>query len=134
MPLRRRRTDTSVHLDMTPMVDVMMLLVIFFMMSTTFILTHPGFAINLPKAAAASEQPPESIIVMISKDAQLAVGDKNVSLEELKPLLAAAAGKQPIVYIKADKDVRHGIVVEVMDEIRKTGIVKMSLAVEAKGI
>jgi biopolymer transport protein ExbD len=119
---------------MTPMVDVMMLLVIFFMMSTTFILANPGLPVNLPKAAAAADQPPENIVVIISQDGQLAVGDRVISLGELRSLLAAVAVKQPVVYLKADKEVRHGTVVEVMDEIRKAGISKLSVAVDSKGI
>ncbi|BBB91975.1 MAG TPA: biopolymer transporter ExbD [Methylomusa anaerophila] len=133
MSLRKSRHSIGVHLDMTPMVDVMMLLVIFFMMSTTFILTNPGLPINLPKAAAVADQP-QNIVVVINRDGQLAVGDRTISLSELRSLLTATAAKQPVVYLKADKEVRHGTVVEVMDEIRKTGISKLSVAVDAKGI
>ena len=133
MSLRKSGRSIGVHIDMTPMVDVMMLLVIFFMMSTTFILTNPGLEVNLPKAAAASNQP-DNIVVAIGKDGQIAVGDRIVSsLEELRSLLVSVAGKQPVVYVKADDEVRHGRVVEVMDEIRKTGIAKMSIAVAIKG-
>ncbi len=129
MSLKKSGRSVSVHLDMTPMVDVMMLLVIFFMMSTTFIMANPGLPVNLPKAAATSDLP-DNIVVIIDKDGQIAVGDRVVSTGDLRPLLTAAAAKQPIVYLKADKEVRHGTVVEVMDEIRKTGISKLSVAVD----
>lgn len=132
MSLRKAGHPTGVHLDMTPMVDVMMLLVIFFMMSTTFIIANPGLPVNLPKVSAAADQQ-DNIVVIIDKDGRLAVGDRAVLLAELRPMLTAAAAKQPVVYLKADKDVRHGTVVEVMDEIRKAGIAKMSVAVDNKG-
>lgn len=132
MAIRYKRKYGGIHIDMTPMVDVMMLLVIFFMMSTTFIITHPGFSVTLPKATAAVEQT-ENITVLINKDGQVAIDNRTVSLNELKSVLTGLAGKQPVVYVKADKDVKHGVVVEVMDEMRKVGISKMSVAVEPKG-
>jgi biopolymer transport protein ExbD len=130
--MKYRRKHGGIHIDMTPMVDVMMLLVIFFMMSTTFLITHPGFNVNLPKASAAVEQT-ENITVLISKEGQIVIGEKAMSLTELSNILSSAAVKQPVVYVKADKDVRHGVVIEVMDEIHKAGISKISVAVEPKG-
>jgi len=117
---------------MTPMVDVMMLLVIFFMMSTTFLVAYPGFTVNPPRAATASEQPPEKVVVLVDKDGRLAIGDRIVTLGELASFVAAQAGRQPSVYIKADKEAKHGLVVEVMDTVRKAGGVRIAIAVSPK--
>lgn len=133
MRSRLKNNSISPHIDMTPMVDVMMLLLIFFMMSTTFIITHPGFAVNLPRAAAAQEQPPQNITILVDQNGQIAIGDKILSLGELSNLLRAAAANQPVVYIKADKEVKHGRVVEIMDEAHQAGISKVSIAIETKG-
>jgi biopolymer transport protein ExbD len=133
MSLKKAKHSIGVHIDMTPMVDVMMLLVIFFMMSTTFILTNPGLPINLPKASAAANQP-ENVVIAVGKDGRIAVGDRMLSsLGDLRSLLASAVSKNTVVYVKADEEVMHGKVVEVMDEIRKAGISKMSIAVDIKG-
>lgn len=130
---RERKFSAGIHIDMTPMVDVMMLLVIFFMMSTTFLIAYPGFVVNLPRASAANDQPPDNIMVVVGRDGQIAVADRPVTLGELAAVAAAQAQRQPTVYIKADKEVAHGRVVEVMDTVRKAGVAKISVAVEPKG-
>lgn len=126
----RIRRLTGIHIDMTPMVDIMMLLVIFFMMSTTFLFAYPGLTVNLPKATQAQEQSAEHILIVVGKEGQIAVGDKMVSMEEMRAILANQASRQPLVYLQADKDVAHGRVVEVMDIIRRVGISRLSIAVE----
>jgi len=126
----RVRRLTGIHIDMTPMVDIMMLLVIFFMMSTTFLVTYPGLTVNLPKATQAQEQNADHILIVVGKEGQIAIADQMVSLEEMTAFLRAQAARQPLVYIQADKDVSHGRVVEVMDVIRRSGISRTSIAIE----
>jgi biopolymer transport protein ExbD len=132
LPAKERRRQIGVHIDMTPMVDVMMLLVIFFMMSTAFVAVYPGFAVNLPQASAG-RQHEEQIIVMIARDGQIAIDGQAVKKEEIAPSVRAAGGGVASVSIRADKEVNHGRVVEVMDEIRKAGVTKMAIAIEPKG-
>ncbi|HWR41113.1 MAG TPA: biopolymer transporter ExbD [Patescibacteria group bacterium] len=125
--------QASVHIDMTPMVDVMMLLVIFFMMSTVFIVDDMGLAINLPEAAAAKPAL-AAVTVAVDKEGRMAVDGQVVTKPELvEKLSAMSVGKTAVVSIKADKEARHGQVVEAMDLIRKAGIVKISIAVEDGG-
>ena len=130
---RRSRRQSGIHIDMTPMVDIMMLLVIFFIMSTTFIVVQPGFTVNLP-AASAEKQNREQLVVMINKEGQIALDGRIITKAEI-PATFRRTGIDgaTTVSIKADKAVSHGQVVEVMDEIRKAGVVKISIAVEPKG-
>lgn len=125
--------QSAVHIDMTPMVDVMMLLVIFFMMSTVFIVDEMGFALNLP-AAATAKQIGEAVSVSIYKDGKIAMDGRQVTQNELAAKISAMAGNPAAaVSIKADKEASHGQVVEAMDIIRKAGIAKMSIVVDDKG-
>ncbi len=130
MPSKGRR-KIGVHIDMTPMVDVMMLLVIFFMMSTAFVAVYPGFSVSLPQADAA-KQPAEHVAVLVAKDGRIAVDGRPVSRTELAPVLKSLNGAKTIVSIQADKEASHGRVVEVMDEIRRAGVTRISIATEAK--
>lgn len=118
---------------MTPMVDVMMLLVIFFMMSTTFLIVNPGFSVTLPQASAAQDQSQQKIIILINRNGEIALNGQVITLEQLATSVASQAQQQPTAYIKADKDVSHGRVIEVMDTVRKAGVPKLSVAVETKG-
>lgn len=133
MRYRRESFHASLHIDMTPMVDVMMLLLIFFMMSTTFLVAHPGFNIQPPQASAGAPQPPEHITVLVTRDGHIAVGGRQLSVAELAATVAAKLHNQPLVFIKADKDVQHGKVVEIIDAVKKAGAAKISIAVEPKG-
>jgi biopolymer transport protein ExbD len=130
---RRSSAQSSVHVDMTPMVDVMMLLLIFFMMSTTFIVAQPGFNIIPPQANSGTVQPPEHITVLVNRDGNIALGEKPVSVAELATAVAAKSHTGPLIFIKADKDARHGRIVEVMDAVKRAGAAKIAVAVEPKG-
>ncbi|NMC31086.1 MAG: biopolymer transporter ExbD [Veillonellaceae bacterium] len=133
MKYRRSSAQSSVHVDMTPMVDVMMLLLIFFMMSTTFIVAQPGFNIIPPQANSGTVQPPEHITVLVNRDGNIALGEKPVSVAELATAVAAKSHTGPLIFIKADKDARHGRIVEVMDAVKRAGAAKIAVAVEPKG-
>lgn len=126
----KQNRPSSIHIDMTPMVDIMMLLIIFFVMSTTFVAVHPGFTVNLP-VATAEQQRREQVAVLINREGQVAVEGQIISKEEIP---VAFRGLEidgaAIVTIRADKAVSHGQVVEVMDAIRKAGVVTISIAVE----
>ncbi|SCM81178.1 ExbD/TolR family protein [Sporomusa sphaeroides] len=130
LPRKVNKRQIGVHIDMTPMVDVMMLLVIFFMMTTAFVTVYPGFTINLPQAAAKSQET-QHITVLIAQDGRIAVDGRPVAKGELTALLTGA--KNAAVSIQADKEVSHGQVVEVMDEIQRAGVAKIAIAVREKG-
>ena len=130
---RQNSSHTPVHVDMTPMVDVMLLLLIFFMMSTTFIVVHPGFNIIPPQAHSGAPQPPEHITVLVNRDGNIALGEKPVSVGELAAAVAAKSHTAPLIFIKADKETRHGRIVEVMDAVKRAGAAKIAVAVEPKG-
>lgn len=127
---KARRQQIGVHVDMTPMVDVMMLLVIFFMMTTAFVTVYPGFAVNLPQASA-EKQAEKQIVVLIAKDGRIAMNGQPVAKEELAAAVSST-GKTTVA-IQADKEASHGRVVEVMDEIHKAGVSKLAIAIEKKG-
>jgi len=133
MRYRRELPHAPIHVDMTPMVDVMMLLLIFFMMSTTFLVTHPGFNIISPQANFGSPQPPEHIIVLVNRDGNIAVGERVVSVGELAATVAAKSHTSPLIFIKADKETKHGRIVEIMDAVKRAGAAKIAVAVDPKG-
>ncbi len=115
---------------MTPMVDIMMLLVIFFMMTTAFVTVYPGFSVNLPQASA-EKQLEKQVYVMIDRTGHVAVNGQSVDKEDLAAMILSMG--KTTVSIQADREVRHGQVVEIMDKLRQAGIAKMTIAVEEKG-
>lgn len=129
---RRRREDPRV--DLTPMVDVVFLLLIFFMISTTFIET-PGLTIDLPKSSQQQTQnKTEEVRVYLAADSSLYLEQKKVSFDELLAALTAYgdAAANTTFLLMADKEVKHGQVVQLMDSAKAAGFTKLSIATEKK--
>ncbi|WP_245803884.1 ExbD/TolR family protein [Geothermobacter hydrogeniphilus] len=132
MMFSSRRGSEEPKVDMTPMVDVVFLLLIFFMISTTFVET-PGIDVNLPKSSLeVTEKKPQEIKVFIDARGKIVIDEKQVSLKGLKERLKAMGAKtaETTFVLMADRDVRHGRVVEVMDAAKEAGFVQLAIATE----
>jgi biopolymer transport protein ExbD len=125
-----------VGINITPMVDVMLVLLVILMVSANYVV-QKQIKIELPKAASgeqgsAAAKTPTTIAVR--KDGALFVDAKPQSLAELTALLKAQAAKDPegTLIITADRDAAHGKVVEVVDLARTSGLRKFAITVEGK--
>ncbi len=115
---RRRRVST--HLNIAPLIDVVLLLLIFFMLSSHFV-TQPGIKITLPTAVTARLYPTEDIIISITEDSNLYLNEELVTLENLLERLKIEIAKteKKTVIIKADEKIDLGLAVKVMDIARE---------------
>jgi len=128
-----KQTDDP-RVDLTPMVDVVFLLLIFFMISTTFVET-PGLTVKLPEASAqAVEREPKEIRIYLSRDGVINYQDRKLSIDEFKGLLEGkrAAAAETTFLLLADKDAKHGKVVTLMDLAREAGFLKLAIATEQR--
>ena len=130
LPGRRHRIPSAPGLDMTPMVDVVFLLIIFFMVSTTFITLETGLPVDLPRAQSAQAQPSDLPTVTVTRDTRVFLAGAEVALSDLVVLLQGAmeTSGQTTVVLRADETVPHGFVVEVMDLIRVAGAQRIAIA------
>lgn len=120
----------SASIDMTPMVDVVFLLVIFFMVSTTFITMQSGLPVDLPSAKTAVTEPSSLPTVTITKTDQIYVGGQQVTQAQLVDAVRkemASSGYTTVV-LRADTTVEHGVVVQVMDLIKQAGAKRLAIA------
>ena len=125
-----RRNRTGLGLDLTPMVDVVFLLVIFFMVSTTFITLESGLPVDLPQAQSSQAQSSELPTVTINQDDQIFVGGAQVSEGDLVGVLreVLASSASDTVVLRADQSVRYGLPVRVMDLIKQAGAQRVAIA------
>ena len=133
MSFLRKPTDEP-RIDLTPMVDVVFLLLIFFMISTTFV-ESPGISIKLPESSAQTvDREPKEIKVYLSSEGVIYHRDKKISLDDFKALLAQhqSEAEQTTVLLLADQESRHGKVVTLMDLARDAGFVKLAIATEQR--
>ncbi len=120
------------EINLTPLIDVTMVLLIIFMIVSSFV-TKQTIKIELPKAASSSEAKIKNISIVVSSEGNYFLsGKKIVSLEELKSKIRDAKQKNPDiqVIIAGDKKVRYGKIVTVIDLLRKEQIYNFSINVE----
>ena len=130
--LNKHREEPRV--DLTPMVDVVFLLLIFFMISTTFV-ESPGISIKLPESSSQTiDREPKEIKVYLSQEGIIYHGKKKISIDDFRGLLAEhqAEAKQTTVLLLADQESRHGKVVILMDLARDAGFTKLAIATEQR--
>lgn len=114
------RKRVSTRLNIAPLIDVVFLLLIFFMLSSHFV-TQPGIKVTLPSAITARLYPEEDIIISITEDSNLYLNERLVTLENLSEQLEIemARAEKKTVIIKADKKIDLGLAVKVMDIARE---------------
>jgi biopolymer transport protein ExbD len=127
--LSQEQDDTEVNL--TPMIDVVFILLIFFIVTTSFV-RESGIDVDPPQAATAEIQSQASILIAITPEGEVWVDREPLALAALGPTVARLQAERPnsSVVIQADKDARSGRLVEVMDRLRQSGIERMSLAAQ----
>jgi len=129
MKLNRERNVLS-EINVTPFVDVMLVLLVIFMVTAP--LLQQGIDVNLPKAKGKDLPPEERINLIIKKGGVIYMNENPVSMTEMRKKLDAISKLNPNVFLKADKDVPYGLVVEVMGEIKEAGIEKLGMITEPK--
>jgi len=139
MNLRPDRTDERVDINLTPLIDVVFLLLIFFMVSTTFD-RHARLKVELPEASAKQQQQQQDDPVVLSIDAKgnYFINDRqvvNTTLDTLKTALqkTVADRKDVSLVLRADAKTPHQSVVRAMDAASQLGLTRLSIAtIESK--
>ena len=127
MKFKRRTELEKGKLDIVPLIDVVFLLLIFFMLTSSFIF-QPGIKVNLPKAITSEVIYKESIILVITKNDVIHLNERAITMDELTTRLAIAAKEDRPLLIKADRGASLGKVVEVWDLCREEGISQINIA------
>ena len=131
MKLKRRVFLEKGRLDIAPLIDIVFLLLIFFMLTSSFIF-QPGIKINLPKALTSEVIQRENLIIIITQDNSLYINERKLSAEELASRLKIAGKESKPILIKADRKASVGKVVEIWDLCRAEGIQKINIATTQK--
>lgn len=124
----RRSKAVLSEINVTPLVDVMLVLLIMFMVTTP--LMQQGIEVNVPKTASSGvEMTEEPFLLVIHKDRRMEAAKNRIQMDELKPKMQAIfkTRKNKQIYIQADKQVDYGVVAEAMAEIRAAGITNIGL-------
>ena len=117
-------------MNLPSLVDVVFLLLIFFMLTTTFSEVLTKLDVKLPEARAVVEQKTKNTIIEIAEDGRLAMDGNLITLEDMDQKLAKLAQEKPdeTVIIKADKNVIYGKVIEIMGICKSYNLNKLGMA------
>lgn len=129
----KRSRHTHSHLNIAPLVDVVFLLLLFFMLTSHFI-QEPAIKIRLPESKMADVIKEDFKTITITKNNEIFYLDKRVDVENLHLLIIENIKNLEDEYlkIKADKDVSVGLLVKVIDEVKLSGIRNFSIVTEKK--
>ncbi|MFC1477236.1 ExbD/TolR family protein [candidate division KSB1 bacterium] len=133
MKFKAKKTR-KVLINITSLIDVLFLLLIFFMVSSTFI-EKPGMDLELPESESSTLQEVKDLVLQVKPDGSMVLNNQDVSEVNLKMYLEEAHGSNPdaALILKADKEAKHGQVVTIMDIAKQVGIGKLIIATKEKG-
>ncbi len=130
----RRKNNPSkplAEINVTPLVDVMLVLLIIFMVTAPML--SMGIDVNLPRVKAKSvDVAEEKLVLTVNETREIFLNKTKMTLGELKPKLEAIFSNRidREIFLRADKNVPYGFVVEVMSEVRKAGVDKLGMITE----
>ncbi len=127
MPEKFTPSQPLSDINVTPFVDVMLVLLVIFMVTAPMF--SQGLPVNLPEAAAPALVSDKPLVVSISRERAVYLGDREVGLGNLKAALAreAPGAKAPEVLLKSDQNVPYGLVVQVMSILKEAGVEKLGI-------
>ena len=135
MRLREWREKKQPDLMIIPMIDIMFFLLVFFMISTIYMVEQRSLPVQLPKAAQAASENKPSFVVTMKEDGTLWLEEKQLSFDALawQAQMESRRNKNFSVLLRADERVSYGKVVAVLDLLKRSGVERFALATEKGG-
>nr|WP_322940205.1 biopolymer transporter ExbD [Pseudomonas sp. s4] len=126
---RHHQLDEDTGIDLTPMLDVVFIMLIFFIVTSSFI-RESGVEVQRPQAETANPQDKGNILIAVTADGQIWMDKQPVDIRSVRAHVERMRVDQPegAVVVQADKDARTGLVVQVMDQARLAGVQDVALA------
>jgi len=122
-------------INITPLVDIILVLLIIFMVTATYIVS-PQIKVELPKAATGEKSEPMNFAIVITKEGDLYLDGKEIDVPGIEEYLKKRLENEPDLQavISADKEVLHGRVIEIVDLVRRNGCKKFAINIEPAAI
>ncbi len=124
-------SDEEGEINMTPMLDVVFIMLIFFIVTTSFV-KESGVEVNQPSAETTHRQDKNNILVAITPNGEIWIDKQQVDVRAVRANVQRLRAQSPdsAVVIQADKEARTGILVKVMDQIRLAGVENVAIAAQ----
>lgn len=120
--------DDSGGIDISPLIDCVFILLIFFIVTTTFV-EETGVEVDKPMAASSARLEKTSILIAITAKGQVVYGGREIGIAGVQPLVKRMVQKEDMpVIVQADQNINAGLLVRVIDEAKLAGATKVSVA------
>ena len=126
--IHRRKSHPMAEINVTPMVDVMLVLLVIFMITAPLLTV--GVPVDLPKTAApAIQDPTEPLVVSVTKEGKIFLQEAELTVEQLGPRVAAISNNNPDVriFIRGDQAVNYGAIAQVLGQLTSAGFRHLAL-------
>ena len=126
-----RKQEEESEINLTPMLDVVFIMLIFFIVTASFV-KEPGVEVVKPLASTAESKPTATILVAVTSKGQIWIQRRKVDARAVRANIERLHAENPqgAMVIQADEDAETGLVMQVMDAARQAGVAKVSLATE----
>lgn len=126
---RRRGHDEGADVELTPMIDIVFIMLIFFIVTTSFV-KETGIDVNRPSAVTAEKKSKGNILVAIRPSGDIWIDKRHIDIRAVKANIQRLIARSPqsSVIIQSDTDARTGVLVRVMDQVRLAGVQNISIA------
>ena len=132
--MRKQHVSADIEdsaIDMTPMLDIVFIMLIFFIVTTSFV-KESGVSVSRPSASTAQEDKKGNIMVAIKPNGEIWIDKRAIDVRSVRANIEKLKAENPQsgVVIQADTDSRTGMLVQVMDQIRLAGVSNISIAAD----
>lgn len=135
MKLRNYRETKQPDLNIIPMIDIMFFLLVFFMLSTMYMVEQKTIPVNLPQATSAAIDNKTNFTVTLKDDGSIYLEDQQTDIQTLLMQATKEQKNNPsfAIIIRADKDINYDKIVSFIDTLKKAGITRFGLATNGAG-
>ena len=129
--LTQQQAEEEPTIDITPMLDVVFIMLIFFIVTATFV-KEAGIDVNRPDATTATKQEKANILIAISANDTIWLDRRQIDIRSVRPNIERLHAENPqgTVVIQADRDSRTNTLIQVMDAARQAGVYNVSIAAQ----
>ncbi len=131
MSARTRKSDSETDINITPMLDIVFIMLIFFIVSTSFV-KETGIDPNRPVAETARPQPQGNIMIGVDVDGRIWMNNRTVPVQQVRTLVESSVNENPesSAILVADESAPAGVILDVMEQVRLGGVSNIAVAAD----
>ena len=130
----RENNKSENQINILPMIDIIFAILSFFIISSLFLTRIDSIEVNLPKSSTAVREKNRPLIITVDKNEKIYFKSNEISLKNISALIRKNIEnlEEPLVILRADTSVKHGLIVNLLDELRKIENLKIGISTEKK--